>query len=87
MCEMLVPNAGEDEARHRSLPVLEIEYLYRIGVVTEASVERARIINDYIVMSKKIKRRETIYFKLSERHYKSFYTIRNIVLTFLRNCD
>lgn len=85
MQEVLLSNASESETRYREMPVLEIEFLYRVGVVTLASVERAKIINDYLILSKRIRRKEMIYFKLSEKHFKSFYTIRNIILTYLRN--
>lgn len=85
MQDLLLPTTSESETRFRELPLLEIEFLYTVGVVTLASVERAKIINDYLVLSKRIRRKEMIYFKLSEKHFKSFYTVRNIILTYLRN--
>lgn len=67
------------------LEIERLEYLYSIGVVTLASIERAKIINDFVKMKPKFRRTEMLYYKLSDKHFKSFYTIRNIILTYQRN--
>lgn len=86
MQEVLVSSTGESETGFRNLSMLDIEFLEKTGIVTPASVDRVKILIDYFEMSRKIKRKEIIYIKLAEKHHKSYYTIRNIVVTYLRNC-
>ena len=80
-------STNKNKANNRKVRMLEIDInllkdLEGRGIVTRASVERAIIINDYLSLKHRYRRIEMLYFKLSEIHNKSYYTIRNIILKY-----
>lgn len=66
------------------IDLARLEFLFEKSIVTRAGLERGHIVNDYIDMKKKDIPVIDIYIKLSQKHNKSEYTIKNIVLNYFR---
>lgn len=62
-----------------------LEYLLKSGIVTKASIDRAKIINDFFKMKYRFRRIEVLYYELGAKHHKSFYTVRNIIVNYNKN--
>lgn len=62
----------------------ELEILFERAIITRASLERGYIINDYIDMRKINLPVMDVYIRLSEKHHRSDYTIKNIVLNYFK---
>jgi len=62
----------------------ELELLFERAIITRASLERGHIINDYIDMKRINIPVMDIYIRLSDKHNRSDYTIKNIVLNYFK---